>query len=225
MSTALKSLIYKSLQVGQGKVFSIELPTQKSIIVTDEIKRYCDQHERKCLVVDGNHLSMDKLLVGLRSLFYKQVESYGFSLTKYSALKTLLKRHQTGVICVNKAHLMSHETRQFLTKFVRFTKKNKLAWKFYFLTLRSEDAVQLNDQFKIKKRLLWNQREADWFFVEKTELPSFDPNAAKNKVKIVTSVAVVALVLICVFWFISSQPSPKKLIPNNPEEVTKTPIQ
>ena len=208
MSQPLQSLVYKTLGVGQGKVFSVELPRSNDASVAQRIKQYCKQLDRPCLVVDGASVDKNNLLSKLQNLFGIQQKSDGFKASNYRIITKLIRSHRTGVLCVNDAHLMSSNGEQLLGQLVHYARKHKLAWKFYFLSKRSDEASQLNSSFGVQKSLMWNEREGDWFFVEKADA---SPNIRNNKASLLKGVIIALAIFAAIYVFLHNQPEPRKI--------------
>lgn len=209
MSQPLQSLVYKTLGVGQGKVFAVELPQSHDESVAQRIKQYCKQLDRPCLVVDGASVDKHELLSKLQNLFGIQQKLDGFATSSYRVITKLIRSHRTGVLCVNDAHLMNAEAEKLLSQLVQYARKHKLAWKFYFLSKRSDQASQLNSSFGVQKSLMWNAREGDWFFVEKADVVT---NIGRNKASLIKCIATALAVLAGIYLFLHNQPEPKKIL-------------
>lgn len=206
MSQPLQSLVYKTLGMGQGKVFSVELPKSDDLSVANRISDYCRELSRPCLVVNGETVDKQSLLSGLQGLFSMKKKSVTFNMSTSRSITKLFRNHRTGVLCVNGAELMSHEAEQLMAQLVGYARKHKLTWKFYFLSKRSNEASVLNSSFGVQKSLVWSARQGDWYFVEKADIGD---NEADKPKPLLNKWLLAVVAGIALYLFLSSQPSPK----------------
>lgn len=207
MSQPLQSLVYKTLGLGQGKVFSVELPESNDTSVANRIDDYCRELSRPCLVVNGKTVNKKNLLSGLQNLFSMKNKSAAFNTSTLRSITQIFRNHRTGVLCVNGAELMNQEAEQLIAQLVHYARKHKLTWKFYFLSKRSSEATELNSSFGVQKSLMWSARQGDWFFVEKADIS--DNDVDKPRPLWMNKWLIAVVVCIGLYLYLASQPKPK----------------